>query len=77
MAADQLAANPAFKEVAVPASQLASLPAGAIVVWGKGTSESGHISIANGQGYEISDHISPQMLAHYGGGAARVFVPVS
>jgi hypothetical protein len=76
LAADQLAANPAFEEVSVAASDLPNLPAGAVVVWDKGSSESGHISIANGQGYEISDHLALQMTSHYGGGGYRVFVPL-
>lgn len=75
MAADQLASSPYFQEVTVSSQQLASLPAGSVVVWSQGTSESGHISIADGRGNEISDHIAPQMRAHYGGGSARVFVP--
>lgn len=74
-AADQLAASPRFREVGLSAQQLPSLPAGAVVVWDKGQSESGHISIADGQGNEISDHIAPQMTAHYGGGGFRVFLP--
>lgn len=75
LAADQLAASPYFKEVSLPASDLPSLPAGAVVVWDKGLSESGHISIADGLGHEVSDHIAPQMTFHYGGGAYRVFLP--
>ena len=75
MAADQLAASPYFREVTLPAADLPSLPAGAVVVWAKGLSESGHISISDGRGYEISDHVSPQMTYHYGGGAYRVFLP--
>jgi hypothetical protein len=77
MAADQLASSPYFKEVGLASEQLALLPAGAVVVWSQGSSESGHISIADGQGHEISDHIAPQMQAHYGGGAYRVFLPVN
>lgn len=76
MAADQLARSKYFKEVQVPASDLPSLPAGAVVVWGKGRSRSGHISIADGKGNEISDHIAPQMQAHYGGASHRTFIPV-
>ncbi len=76
LAADQLAVSPHFKEVAISPAQLTLLPAGAVVVWSQGSSESGHISIADGRGNEISDHIGPQMRAHYGGGVARVFVPV-
>ena len=75
MAADQLAARKdRFREV--PANDLAKLPAGAVVVWGKGSSRSGHISIALGDGREASDHIDAQMRSHYGGAPARVFVPI-
>lgn len=74
MAADQLAARKdLFVEVA--ASNLSSLPPGAIVVWGKGTSKSGHISISQGDGKETSDFIGNQMTSHYGGASARVFLP--
>jgi hypothetical protein len=74
MAASQLAARKnLFTEVS--ASDLSSLPAGAIVVWGKGTSDSGHISIALGDGRESSDFVGPQMTRHYGGAGARVFLP--
>lgn len=76
LAADQLANSPHFKEVAISPEQLTLLPAGAVVVWSQGSSESGHISIADGRGNEVSDHIGPQMRSHYGGGVARVFVPV-
>ena len=54
---------------------LKNLPANAIVVWSKGTSKSGHISIANGNGQEISDHIQEQMTSHYGGGVPTVYIP--
>ena len=73
MAADQLAASPQFTEI--PAGNLQSLPAGAVVVWGKGASDHGHISVALGNGMEASDHVAPQMTSHYGGGSARVFLP--
>jgi hypothetical protein len=74
MAASQLAARPSsFTEIS--ASSLSSLPAGAIVVWGKGTSKSGHISIALGDGRESSDFVGSQMTRHYGGAGARVFLP--
>ena len=73
--ADQLARRTdLFREA--PATNLDKLPAGAVVVWGKGTSRSGHISIALGDGREASDHIAPQMMRHYGGAPARVFLPV-
>lgn len=56
-------------------SNLRSLPAGAIVVWGKGSSPSGHISVSLGNGQEASDHITSQMTYHYGGAPARIFLP--
>ncbi len=74
--ADQLAASPHFKEIEVSTEELKTLPIGAVVVWGKGKARSGHISIAYGTGNEISDHIAPQMLAHYGGAGQRTFLPV-
>lgn len=77
MAADQLASSPAFRELSVSQAQLNILPAGTVVVWSKGNSASGHISIADGRGNEVSDHIAPQMLSHYGGGSYRVFLPIS
>lgn len=76
MAANQLARNPKFKEIKVAARDLPKLPAGAIVVWGKGDSKSGHISIADGKGKEISDFVGNQMTSHYGGGRPRVFLPL-
>ncbi len=77
MAAPHLARSPYFEEIEVDTEELVNLPAGAVVVWGKGKSRSGHISIADGRGNEISDHVSQQMLAHYGGASHRVFLPVS
>lgn len=76
MAANQLAENPHFQEITVPVKKLKELPAGAIVVWDHGKARSGHISIADGTGHEISDHVAPQMLAHYGGAGHRTFLPV-
>ena len=73
MAADQLAAHRSFTEVYV--NDLTQLPAGAVVVWARGSSAHGHISVALGNGYEASDHIAYQMTYHYGGGSARVFYP--
>jgi len=76
MAADQLARQPKFKEVQVGAQQLAQLPAGAVVVWGKtGASPDGHISISDGRGNEMSDHIAPQRSQLRGHQNFRVFVP--
>lgn len=76
MAADYLAQNRYFSEIEVETEDLKNLPAGAVVVWGKGSSRSGHISIADGKGNEISDHMREQMESHYGGASARVFLPV-
>lgn len=75
LAAEQLALSPAFTEIRLSPESLSALPAGAVVVWEQGRSPSGHISIADGQGREISDHVAPQMLSHYGGGGYRVFLP--
>ena len=72
-AADQFASSHHFFEVSN--RDLRNLPAGAIVVWGKGTSRSGHISVALGNGQEASDHIASQMTYHYGGASARIFYP--
>jgi len=77
MAADYLAKSRSFHEIFPSVKVLEKLPAGAIVVWGKGKSRSGHISIADGHGNEISDHIRPQMLSHYGGASFRAFLPVA
>ena len=73
MAADQLSNSSWFFEVSV--SDLRQLPAGAVVVWGKGSSPHGHISVALGDGREASDHVTSQMLHHYGGAGARIFYP--
>ena len=62
-----------FVEVEVERSELANLPAGAVVVWdnnanGGGSNVSdagrkyGHISIALGDGRESSDHIQDQQV---------------
>ena len=76
MAAGQLAANSKFTEKSISASQLGSLPAGAIVVWGKtSASPHGHISIALGNGQEASDHVSNQMTSLRGYTNSRVFMP--
>lgn len=71
--ADQFAASSHFFEVWN--RSLVNLPEGAIVVWGKGTSRSGHISVSLGNGQEASDHITSQMTYHYGGAPARIFLP--
>lgn len=71
--ADQFASSSHFYEVWN--KDLRTLPPGAIVVWGKGTSTSGHISVSLGDGREASDHIAQQMTYHYGGAPSRVFFP--
>lgn len=71
--ADQFAASNHFFEVWN--RNLTTLPQGAIVVWGKGSSQSGHISVSLGNGQEASDHITSQMTYHYGGAPARIFLP--
>jgi hypothetical protein len=76
--ADKLANNSNFKQIkGVKASDLKNLPAGAIVVWNK-TSKSpyGHISIATGDGYEISDHKQKQITSLRGDENCTVFIPV-
>jgi hypothetical protein len=80
MAASQLANNKNFKQIAMSPSQLGGLPRGSIVVWGKGTTPHGHISIADGSGHEYSDFVGTQCTEtsrrdglHYG--APSVFLP--
>jgi len=72
-AADQLSSSFHFFEVWD--REINRLPVGAVVVWGKGSSVSGHISVSLGNGQEASDHITSQMTHHYGGSTARVFLP--
>lgn len=72
-AADQLSNSSHFFEVW--GKDLRDLPEGAVVVWGKGNSRSGHISVSLGNGQEASDHVASQMTYHYGGAPARVFYP--
>ncbi len=74
MAADQLAGKKEFREVKVSQADLKKLPAGAIVVWNKGNGhEHGHISIALGDGREVSDLIRNQTTNY--GTSYRVFLP--
>ena len=84
----QLARDPDFKEVNVSRDQLAKLPRGAVVVWGKsGAKPYGHVSVALGDGREASDHVQRQTTGgRYGtdfgrgpdpqGRQFRVFIPV-
>lgn len=76
MAADKLAAHPEqFTEYkGLSAADLKNLPAGAIVVWDKGAGHPhGHISIATGDGQEISDGRQRQTTRY--GTSFRVFMP--
>lgn len=77
MAADQLARNPKFREVKMSKDQLPSLSPGAIVVWAGSPRTAGHghghISIATGDGRELSDRYRKQ-LTNYGP-SFRVFLP--
>lgn len=75
MAAPQLARNPNFQEMkGVRPSQLSELPAGAVVVWNRsGKHPNGHISVALGDGREVSDRVRQQIEGY--GTAVRVFLP--
>ncbi|MBS2035190.1 hypothetical protein JST97_09375 [bacterium] len=76
LAANQLARNPHFQEVRVPRDELADLPAGAVVVWNRNVKaghRNGHISVALGDGREVSDRIRPQVTNYRS--QYRVFLP--
>lgn len=74
MAADRLARSPQFQEIQVNPKDLGQLPAGAVVVWGRGAGHPhGHISISMGDGREASDKIRKQITGY--GTRVRVFVP--
>jgi|GEM_PF-2435432 len=76
MAANQLAQHPSYREINATGDQLRNLPAGAVVVWGQtAASPHGHISIADGRGNEMSDHIDRQRTQLRGDRNARVFLP--
>lgn len=63
MAVDDFQKNPKFKEVKVSKDQLKSLPAGAVVIWDKGSGlPYGHISVALGDGREASSKVRQQLL---------------
>ena len=63
MAVDDFQKNPKFREVKVPKDQLKSLPAGAVVIWKKGSGlPYGHISVALGDGREASSKVRNQLL---------------
>ncbi|MFN8611540.1 MAG: hypothetical protein U0931_28600 [Vulcanimicrobiota bacterium] len=76
LAANQLARNPHFTEVRVPRDELSELPAGAVVVWNRNRQANhpnGHISVALGDGREVSDRIRPQVTNYRS--QYRVFLP--
>lgn len=75
MAAPQLARNSQFQEMrGVKPSELSELPAGAVVVWNKSKKHpNGHISVALGDGREVSDRIRTQIEGY--GTSVRVFIP--
>jgi hypothetical protein len=74
MAADQLAKSDKFREIKVDPKDLPKLPAGAVVVWNKGSGHPhGHISIALGNGKEASDKLRTQITNY--GTSVRVFMP--
>ncbi len=76
-----------FKEVTSDypsASDLSSLPAGAVVCWeattgqGNGGARYGHVAIADGNGGEISDHYSKNIYTKIGGRSDnyKVYIPI-
>ena len=63
MAVDDFQKNPKFKEVKVSKDQLKSLPAGAVVIWDKGSGlPYGHISVALGDAREASSKVRNQLM---------------
>ena len=75
MAAPQLARSDQFQERrGVKPGELSELPAGAVVVWNKSKKHpDGHISVALGDGREVSDRIRTQIEGY--GTSVRVFIP--
>ena len=84
---DQLVEQGMFKEVTseyASASDLSSLPAGAVVCWeatggSSGGAKYGHVTIADGKGGEISDHHASNIYTNVGGRSDqyRVYIPIS
>lgn len=74
--ADILSRNKNFKEISTTGLDLSSLPAGCVLVYGKGVSGynkyAGHTEITLGNGQAASDGITNNIRQ-----GARVFVPVS
>lgn len=84
---DKLVEQGAFEEVTgdyATSADLAHAPAGAVVCWeattgvGNGGAKYGHVTIADGNGGEISDHYAQSIYKSIGGRSDlyRVFVPV-
>lgn len=76
MAAPLMANQPKhFREFQVAPKDLSRLPAGAVVVWGRGPGKPhGHISVALGDGREASDFTSRQIMNYPS--RPRVFMPL-
>ena len=70
-----LSLNKNFKEISANGLDLKSLPAGCILVYGRGqagySSKYGHVEITTGTGQAVSDGITNNIRP-----GARVFVPV-
>ena len=83
---DQLVDKGMFREVTsdyATSDELSSLPAGAVVCWeatggSSGGAKYGHVTIADGNGGEISDHHQKSIYKSVGGRSDqyRVYVPV-
>ena len=84
---DKLVEEGMFTEVTdeyTSSSDLANLPAGAVVCWENtggtsgGGAQYGHVTIANGKGGEISDHYQENIYKSIGGRSDqyRIFIPV-
>ena len=75
---DNLRKNPHFKEITISQDELASLPAGCILVYPRGcagySSQYGHIEITLGNGQAASDFVNtnPKYASNM-----KVFVPVT
>lgn len=73
MALDDFRNNKRFQEVKVSKEQLKSLPAGAVVIWDKGSGlPYGHISVSLGKGREASSTVRDQLLLNT---KFHVFIP--
>ncbi len=75
--ADNLRANPNFKEIKVSGDDLENLPAGCFVVYppgegGRLAQVYGHVGVTRGDGTDVSDHVKKTRLSDN----AAVFIPV-